>query len=85
MSAASQPRGMALLNDAALNKSTAFTIDERERLKLRGLLPAAVCDQATQLDRILANLRRKANDIERYIFLRALQARNERLFYRLML
>lgn len=34
---------MAVLNDAALNKSTAFSGNERERLKLRGLLPTAVC------------------------------------------
>ncbi len=78
-------RGMAVLNNAALNKSTAFSVDERERLNLRGLLPAAACSQATQLERVLANLRRKANDIERYIFLCALQARNERLFYCLVL
>lgn len=76
---------MAVLTDAALNKSTAFSREEREALKLRGLLPAAVCDQSTQLERALANLRRKSSDIERYIFLRALQVRNERLFHRLLL
>ncbi len=79
------PEGMELLQDARLNKGTAFTEVERDRLKLRGLLPPAVCSQEVQMDRILENLRRKSNNIERYILLQALQARNERLFYRTVL
>lgn len=74
--------GFAVLNDAALNKSTSFTEEERDSLKLRGLLPAAVCSQQVQISRVLENIRRKAHDIERYIYLMALQSRNERLFYR---
>ena len=80
-----QPTGAALLNNAALNKSTAFTEEERDRLKLRGLLPAAVGTMETQITRVLANMRRKDSDIEKYIFLSALQDRNERLFYRLII
>lgn len=76
--------GFAVLNDARLNKSTAFTREERQALKLRGLLPAAICTQDTQISRALENIRRKENDLERYIFLRGLQARNERLFYRVL-
>ena len=77
--------GVALLHDAAHNKSTAFTDEERDRLKLRGLLPAAVGSMATQLNRVRANMRRKDSDIEKYIFLSALQERNERLFYQLII
>lgn len=77
--------GLALLNNSQYNKSTAFTEDERERFKLRGLLPAAVSSQRLQSERVMENLRRKAYDIERYILLMALQQRNERLFYRLLL
>ena len=76
------PIGTDLLADPALNKSTAFTEEERERYKLHGLLPAAVFTQQTQQQRVMENLRRKASDIERYIFLLALLGRNERLFYR---
>ena len=73
-------RGYEVLQDRHLNKSTAFTEDERDRLGLRGLLPPAVGTQRTQLSRVLENLRRKRDDIERYVFLMALQSRNERLF-----
>ena len=77
--------GIALLRNAAQTKSTAFTPDERERYQLRGLLPANAGSMESQLDRVLTNLRRKENDIEKYIFLSALQDRNERLFYRLVI
>jgi malate dehydrogenase (oxaloacetate-decarboxylating)(NADP+) len=77
------PLGYERLKSARLNKGTAFTPEERETFKLRGLLPASISSQATQEARALANLRRKAYDIERYIFLLALHDRNERLFYRL--
>lgn len=78
-------RGYDLLKRADLNKGTAFTEAERDRYGLRGLLPARVSSQAGQLSRVLANLRRKSSSIERYIFLLALQGRNERLFYRLLI
>ena len=77
--------GVDLLHSPALNKSTAFSEEERDRLKIRGLLPATVGTMDTQLERVLANLRRKDSDIEKYIFLSALQERNERLFYQLII
>lgn len=82
MSDRTDSRGFEVLHDASRNKSTAFTYEERQRLGLKGLLPAAVCSQDVQLDRVLENVRRKANDVERYVFLTALQDRNERLFFR---
>lgn len=80
-----QLTGVDLLHSAKHNKSTAFTEEERDRLKLRGLLPAAVGTMEGQLRRVLANLRRKESDIEKYIFLSELQERNERLFYQLII
>jgi malate dehydrogenase (oxaloacetate-decarboxylating)(NADP+) len=76
--------GVRLLHDPVRNKGTAFDDKEREELGLRGLLPPRVQDQATQVNRILENMRRKANDLERYIYLAALQDRNETLFYRVI-
>ena len=79
------PSGFDVLFNPALNKGTAFTEAEREKYKLCGLLPPGVSNPDVQLDRALQNMRRKHYDIERYIFLSALQSRNERLYYRLIL
>jgi malic enzyme len=73
---------MGLLHDPALNKGTGFTEAERDALQLRGLLPPRVFTLAEQQQRILENFDRKETDLERYIFLVALQDRNETLFYR---
>ncbi|MBI4577396.1 MAG: oxaloacetate-decarboxylating malate dehydrogenase, partial [Planctomycetes bacterium] len=75
-------RGMDLLHDPAWNKGTAFTEAEREALGLVGLLPPRVLTQAQQEGRVLENLRRKTSALEKYVFLAALQDRNERLYYR---
>lgn len=71
-----------ILRDPHATKSTAFTHEERDEHGLRGLLPYAVTDLERQKKRALENMRRKHYDIERYIFLTALQDRNETLFYR---
>jgi malate dehydrogenase (oxaloacetate-decarboxylating)(NADP+) len=80
-----EPRGLEVLLDPALNKSMAFTREERERYGLRGLLPPAIVSQRTQISRALENIRRKDSDIERFIYLQSLATRNERLLYRLVL
>ncbi|MEY3049678.1 MAG: hypothetical protein RL365_1716 [Bacteroidota bacterium] len=67
------------------NKSTAFSSEEKKALKLEGLLPYRQTTQDIQEQRVLQNLERKPNDIERYLYLSALQARNERLFYRVII
>ncbi|MGH0035892.1 MAG: NAD-dependent malic enzyme [Myxococcota bacterium] len=77
-------RGVKLLHDPVRNKGTAFDEAERDALGLRGLLPPRVVDIERQVDRVLGNLRRKENDLERYIELIALQDRNENLFYRVL-
>jgi malate dehydrogenase (oxaloacetate-decarboxylating)(NADP+) len=78
------PKGVAILQDPALNKGTAFTEAERDALNLRGLLPPHVSTQEQQLARVLENFRRKPTDLEKYINLRALHDRNETLFFRLL-
>jgi malate dehydrogenase (oxaloacetate-decarboxylating)(NADP+) len=77
--------GFQVLNSASLSKGTAFTEAERKQFKLRGLLPPKVVSSETQQKRTLNNLRRQQDDIDKYIFLTALQARNERLFYKLVI
>src|SRR6202162_67371 len=76
--------GQRLLEDPLLNKSSAFPEEERRELGLLGLLPLHTSTIEEQLARVYENYRRKDSDIERYIFLTALQDRNETLFYRLL-
>jgi malate dehydrogenase (oxaloacetate-decarboxylating) len=78
-------RGMELLNNPALNKGTAFTLDERETFGLHGLLPPVVESLDDQSVRAYQAFSLKSNDLERHIYLRQLQDANEVLFYRLLL
>lgn len=79
------PRGMALLRDPRLNKSTAFGEAEREKLGLVGLVPEAAERLEIQIERVEHELKRKPSDLEKYIYLSALQGTNETLFYRLLM
>src|SRR5210317_1054417 len=78
-------RGVKILHDPIRNKGTAFTDAERDELKLRGLLPPRVHTMAEQELRVLGNIREKSTDLERYLYLIALQDRNENLFYRVVM
>ena len=77
--------GVKILHDPVCNKGTAFTEAERDALNLRGLLPARVHSMAEQELRVLGNVRAKPTDLERYLYLIALQDRNENLFYRVVM
>ena len=78
------PHGTALLATPLLNKGSAFTEAEREVLGLRGLLPPRVFSIDEQVKRVMGNFRRKSDPLEKYIFLTALQNRNETLFYKII-
>jgi len=75
-------RGRALLADPGLNKGTAFTDSERRGYGLLGLLPDSVETIEQQLVRTRAEFDRLHDDLERHVYLRALQDHNEVLFYR---
>src|SRR5262245_14115812 len=79
------PRGMDLVNRQGLNKGTAFTEEERSALGLHGLLPPYIEGLDEQVVRAYQAYKHKDDDLERHIYLRALQDTNEVLFYRLLL
>jgi malate dehydrogenase (oxaloacetate-decarboxylating)(NADP+) len=78
-------KGISLLRDPRLNKSTAFSEGEREALGLVGLVPEGIDTEDTQIRRVLLQLGQKPNDLEKYIFLSQLQDTDEALFYRLLM
>lgn len=74
-----------LLNDPLLNKGTAFTKKEKELFHLHGLLPYESETIDTQLVRCREAFNAKDSMLEKHIYLRSLQDRNEVLFYRFIL
>src|SRR5882724_2010102 len=78
------PHGTDLLNTPLLNKGTAFTEEERTSFGLKGLLPPHIETLDEQAVRAYEAFQKKDNDLERHIYLRALQDTNEVLFYRLL-
>lgn len=80
-SIATNLRGPDVLNDPAINKGTAFTTEERSALGLHGLLPPRLESIDDQMARIRTKYDVLHTDLERHIFLRALQDTNEVLFY----
>lgn len=59
--------GSAVQQHPKYNKGLAFSEDERDQLYLRGLLPPAVLSQELQVERVMINVRSKANDLERSV------------------
>ena len=80
-----RPSGTEVLDLPILNKGTAFSEEDRSALGLHGLLPPHVETLDEQVTRAYEAYKRKDDDVERHIYLRALQDTNEVLFYRLLL
>ena len=77
--------GYALLHNPRLNKGTAFTEAERRAWGLEGLLPPAVTTIDLQVARRHDEIARLDNDLQKYLVLSDLQARNETLFYAVLM
>lgn len=76
--------GIWLLHNPSTNQGQAFDRDQREELRIRGMLPHAVSTIDQQLQIMLAQVRSKPTNLEKYIHLASLHDRNEVLFYRLL-
>ncbi len=76
--------GLELISDRNLNKGTAFTKEERDELHLKGLIPPQVSTLENQKARVYEGYCSAPTDIDKYIYLRSLQDRNETLYYSLL-
>ena len=79
-----EKRGQAALFDALTTKGTAFTQAERRKYGLLGLLPTAVKTLEDQAAHCWHEFCTRHDDLDKHIYLRALQDRNETLFYRVL-
>ena len=77
-------QGKDILENPLLNKGTAFTVEERRKFGLLGLLPPYVETLEQQVKRAHEAFLKKEDDLERHIYLRNLQDTNTILFYRLI-
>src|SRR6202167_5968420 len=77
--------GYDLLHNPRRNKGTAFTCAERRARGIEGLLPPASITIELQVARLHAELAKLDNDLQKYLLLSDLQARNETLFYAVLM
>jgi len=76
-----RPTGPELLRNPRLNRGSAFSLEERRALGIEGFLPPAVDTIETQAARVHAQLDALDSDLQKYLFLSDLQARNETLYF----
>jgi malate dehydrogenase (oxaloacetate-decarboxylating)(NADP+) len=77
--------GHDLLHTPRLNKGTAFTEAEQRAYGIEGLLPPRTSTLELQIARTLAQLASLDNALQKYVFLSDLQARDETLFYAVLM
>ena len=76
--------GYDLINNPVLNKGRSFTAEERIAFRLRGIVPPAYLPPSEIVDKNYQIVVNSPSDLERHIYLRNLQDRNETLFYALL-
>ena len=76
--------GQAKLFDPLTTKGTAFTHAERRKYGLLGMLPTAEKTLDQQVEHSWREFSTRRPGLDQHIYLRALQDRNETLFYRLL-
>lgn len=76
--------GPTLLETPLLNKGNAFSIEERRDFNLQGLIPGIIENIEEQTDRAYRQLNDFTNNMDKHIYLRAIQDTNETLYYKLV-
>jgi malate dehydrogenase (oxaloacetate-decarboxylating)(NADP+) len=77
--------GYALLHDPHFNKGSAFSESERLALGIEGLLPPVPATLQIQIARVKMQLSFLDSDLQKYLFLSDLLARNETLYYAVLM
>lgn len=87
-------RSLDILHDPWFNKGTSFSMTERDRLDLRGLLPPNVMTSEQQIERFMLDLKRleeqakdgpsDPNALAKWRILNRLHDRNESMFYKVL-
>lgn len=77
-------RKLEVIHDPALNRGTAFSTDERERLHLRGLVPPRQQALQYQAQRVMETYECQTTNLDKFQFLSMLMDRNTVLFYRIL-
>jgi malate dehydrogenase (oxaloacetate-decarboxylating) len=67
-----------------LNKGTAFTAEERREFGLAGTFPPHITTLSEQLEQSYASFKNFKTGLDKHLYLRVLQDRNEVLFYALL-
>ncbi|KAL6981389.1 malate dehydrogenase (decarboxylating) [Sarracenia purpurea var. burkii] len=88
-------RSIDILHDPWFNRGTAFSMTERDRLDLRGLLPPNVMSSEQQIERFMADLKRfqvnardgpsDPNALAMWRILNRLHDRNETMYYKVLI
>lgn len=78
-------RGESLLNDSKINRATAFSIEDRKKYGLLGLLPEKVETEAERLQRVVSQVDIKESDLARYEYLSALRDSDETLYFKTLM
>ncbi|TMN86500.1 NAD-dependent malic enzyme [Pseudoalteromonas phenolica] len=76
--------GPNLLETPLLNKGSAFSQSERENFNLNGLLPPRFETIEEQVERCYQQYSSFSDNLNKHIYLRAIQDNNETLYYRLV-
>lgn len=78
-------RGSDILTNPLYNKGTAFKSGERDRLRIRGLLPPRIQNAERQIERFMIKFHGEESDIKKNIMLEDLHDRNETLYHRIII
>ncbi|XP_030515472.2 NAD-dependent malic enzyme 62 kDa isoform, mitochondrial [Rhodamnia argentea] len=88
-------RSLDILHDPWFNKGTAFSMTERDRLDLRGLLPPNVMSSEQQIERFMVDLKRlevqardgpgDPNALAKWRILNRLHDRNETMYFQVLI